>query len=83
MFPAIIQAVFFICIATHSAAQHGALLNSAIQTLFSLCRAFLVELLPVLLLGLTDEASSIRDATMSRLSEIGLRHAAMQASVQC
>ena len=43
-------------------------------------RAFLVELLPVLLLGLTDEASSIRDATMLRLKEIGEKHAAMQVS---
>ncbi|DBA86358.1 TPA: hypothetical protein ACH3X2_005589 [Trebouxia sp. C0005] len=43
-------------------------------------RAFLVELLPVLLLGLTDESSSIRDATMSRLKDIGQMHADMQSA---
>ena len=45
-----------------------------------LCRAFLVELLPVLLLGLTEESSLIRDATLSRLGEVGDTHAATQVS---
>ena len=49
-------------------------------TLTHSCRAFLVELLPILLLGLTDEVPSIRDATMRRIEQIGQQHAALQAS---
>lgn len=36
-------------------------------------RAYLVELLPILLLGLTDEDLAIRTATMERLQQISER----------
>ena len=40
----------------------------------------MVHLLPVLLLGLTDESQGIRDTTMACLTQVGERHKAFQAS---
>ena len=44
------------------------------------CRAFMVHLLPVLLLGLTDEAQGIRNTTMACLNQVGDRHKAIQST---
>lgn len=40
----------------------------------------MVHLLPVLLLGLTDDAQDIRDTTTACLNQVGERHKAIQAT---
>lgn len=44
------------------------------------CRTFMVHLLPILLLGLTDEGQGIREATVACLNQVAEKHKAVQES---